>query len=38
MLSDDSPLRRVPAVLEQKQALFIDGIRHAVEIMELAYR
>lgn len=37
MLSDDSILRRVPVTLEPKQALFVDGIRHAVEIMELAY-
>lgn len=37
MLSQDSILRRVPAVLNPKQAFFIDGIRHAVEIMELAY-
>lgn len=37
MLSDDSILRRVPAALNPKQALFIDGIRHAVEIMDLAY-
>ncbi|MGA8146388.1 MAG: hypothetical protein WB870_02295 [Gallionellaceae bacterium] len=37
MLSDDSILRRIPAALEPKQALFVDGIRHAVEIMELAY-
>ena len=37
MFSADSPLRRVPAILEPKQALFIDGIRHAVEIMELGY-
>lgn len=37
MLADDSILRRVPAVLEPKQAFFVDGIRHAVDIMELAY-
>lgn len=37
MLDDDSILRRVPAVLEPKQALFVDGIRHAIDIMELAY-
>jgi hypothetical protein len=37
MLSDDSILRRVPAQVDPKQALFIDGIRHAVEIMDLAY-
>ena len=37
MLSNNSPLRRVPANINPKQALFIDGIRHAVEIMDLAY-
>lgn len=37
MLTQDSILRRIPASLNPKQAFFIDGIRHAVEIMELAY-
>lgn len=37
MLSENSILRRIPAVIEPKTAMFIDGIRHAVEIMELAY-
>jgi hypothetical protein len=37
MLSKDSILRRIPAAIEPKQALFIDGIRHAVEIIDLAY-
>jgi hypothetical protein len=37
MLSNDSILRRIPAAVAPKQALFIDGIRHAVEIMDLAY-
>lgn len=37
MLADDSVLRRIPANLDPKQALFIDGIRHAVEILDLAY-
>jgi len=37
MLSDESPLRRIPHALEPKQALFVDGIRHAIEIMDLAY-
>lgn len=37
MLEEDSILRQVPAAINPKQALFIDGIRHAVEIMSLAY-
>lgn len=37
MLSKDTILRRVPATIEPKQALFIDGIRHSVDIMNLAY-
>lgn len=37
MLAKDSILRRLPAEVEPKQALFIDGIRHAVEIIDLAY-
>lgn len=37
MLSDNSILRRIPVVIEPKTAMFIDGIRHAVEIIELAY-
>jgi hypothetical protein len=37
MLSNDSILRRIPVAVAPKQALFIDGIRHAVEIMDLAY-
>lgn len=37
MLASDSILRRLPPELEPKQALFIDGIRHAVEIMDLAF-
>jgi hypothetical protein len=37
MLSDDSILRRIPVAVAPKQALFVDGIRHTVEIMALAY-
>lgn len=37
ILSQDSILRKVPAALNPKQILFIDGIRHAVEIIDLAY-
>ncbi|WP_419569991.1 hypothetical protein [Rheinheimera sp.] len=37
ILSQDSILRKVPACLNPKQALFVDGIRHSAEIIELAY-
>jgi len=30
-------LRRLPAEVNPKQALYIDGIRHSVEIIDLAY-
>lgn len=37
MISRDSILRRLPARLDPRQALFLDGIRHAGEIAGLAY-
>ena len=37
MLSDRSILRRLPTGLDQKQLVFLDGIRHAAEITWLAY-
>lgn len=37
MLASDSILRRLPPEVNPKQALFIDGIRHSVEIMDLAF-
>jgi hypothetical protein len=37
LLSKDSVLRKLPPEIDPKQALFIDGIRHAVEIIDLAY-
>lgn len=37
LLSKDSVLRKLPPEVDPKQALFIDGIRHAVEIIDLAY-
>ena len=36
-MSENSILRRLPVNLDAKQAFFIDGIRHSVEIIELAY-
>ena len=37
MIEADSVLRRLPEGLNSKQTLFFDGIRHAAEIMSLAY-
>lgn len=37
MIARDSILRRIPAAIEPKQAMFIDGIRHSAEIIDLAY-
>lgn len=37
MIANNSILRRIPANIDPKQALFIDGIRHAAEIIDLAY-
>lgn len=37
MISKDSILRRLPATLDRKQALYFDGIRHCGEIAGLAY-
>ena len=33
----NSVLRQIPANVAPKQALFLDGIRHAVEIMDVAF-
>ena len=37
MISKDSVLRRLPTAIDKKQSLFLDGIRHSVEIASLAY-
>lgn len=37
IITRDSILRRLPGNLNRKQALYLDGIRHAVEIASLAY-
>lgn len=37
LLGRDSVLRQIPVNVDPKQALFLDGIRHAVEIMDVAY-
>lgn len=38
MIKPDSVLRRLPQGLDPRQAIYFDGIRHAVEIAELSYR
>jgi len=37
MIGPDSILRRLPSQLNRKQVLFFDGIRHAVEMIDLAH-
>lgn len=37
LLGRDSVLRQIPVNVAPKQVLFLDGIRHAVEIMDVAY-
>lgn len=37
LLGRDSPLKKIPVNIEPKQAFFLDGIRHAIEIMDVAY-
>jgi len=38
MLSVDSPLLNIPAAIDAKQALFLDGMRHAAQIADLSYK
>lgn len=37
MLSDNSPFLNLPIGLDQKQAIFLDGMRHAVQIIDFSY-
>ncbi len=37
LLGRDSPLRRIPANVRAQQAVFVDGIRHAVEVMDVGF-
>lgn len=37
LLGRDSSLRCIPANVSPKQAFFLDGVRHAVEIMDVAF-
>ncbi|MCS4505993.1 hypothetical protein NYO91_18085 [Arhodomonas aquaeolei] len=38
MFSNDSPFLNIPQALDARQALYIDGLRHAAQIADLAYR
>lgn len=38
IVSEDSILMNIPAALNRKQALFLDGMRHAAEICDFSYR
>lgn len=37
IISDESPLRRLPAGLDRKQMLFFDGIRFSIQMADLSY-
>lgn len=37
LLGKNSALKQIPVNIEPKQAFFLDGIRHAIEIMDVAY-
>lgn len=38
MISDESPFQHLPAVLAPKQAMYFDGIRFAIEMIDTSYR
>ena len=38
MLSVDSPLLNLPIALNRRQAVFLDGLSHAAQVADLAYR
>jgi len=37
IIEDDSPFHQLPAALNRKQTLFLDGIRYSVEMADLAH-
>lgn len=37
LLGRDSPLRRIPINVTPKQAVFLDGIRHSIEVMDVGF-
>jgi hypothetical protein len=38
MFTQDSPFLNIPHDVDPKQALFLDGMRHAVQIVDLSYK
>lgn len=38
MISPTSPFLRIPLAIDRKQALFLDGIRHAAQIVGFSYQ
>ncbi len=38
MFAENSPFLNIPAALDRKQAVFLDGIRHATQIVDLSYK
>lgn len=37
LLGRESPLRRIPINVSPKQAVFLDGIRHSIEVMDIGF-
>jgi hypothetical protein len=37
LLGRDSPLRRIPVHVHPKHAIFLDGMRHALEVMDVGF-
>src|SRR4051794_19716050 len=37
LVPEDSPLRRLPAALDERQRLFIDGMRYAIDSAGIAF-
>lgn len=38
MLSVNSPFLNIPVALDRKQAVFLDGMRHTAQIVDMSYR
>jgi len=38
MLSANSPFLNIPVALDSKQAVFLDGLRHAIQISDFSYK
>lgn len=37
LLGRDSPMRRIPINVQPKHAIFLDGMRHALEVMDVGF-